>query len=283
MSPRCVAGVDPRAVPRVLESVPGVVRVDAMHGFAPLAGEVGRPHLIAKARAKRARGPCHLELLPFLRALDRCRTAGGSRVRRARLHDRAAARRSAWRQAAAARHESDRFRLAAENAPPFAFDFATSVVARGEVELHAKAGKALPAGWAIDRNGEPTTDAVEALAGALLPFGGHKGAALSMMVELLAGALLAPPLRPVEESDADAGPRIGGEIVIAFDPAHFGESASGRAEALFAEWQSAGGGRLPSTRRYAARERSRREGVRIPVSLLNEIRSLSIRPPVERA
>jgi LDH2 family malate/lactate/ureidoglycolate dehydrogenase len=51
-----------------------------------------------------------------------------------------------------------------------------------------RAGKLLPEGWAIDSTGQSTTDPIAALAGSLLPFGGHKGSALSTMIELLAGA-----------------------------------------------------------------------------------------------
>ncbi|MCA0344354.1 MAG: Ldh family oxidoreductase, partial [Proteobacteria bacterium] len=68
---------------------------------------------------------------------------------------------------------------------PYVFDFATSVAARGEIELHRRAGKQLPEGWAIDADGNPTTDPEAALAGAMLPFGGHKGSAIGTMIELL--------------------------------------------------------------------------------------------------
>lgn len=67
---------------------------------------------------------------------------------------------------------------------------ATSAAARGEIQLHQRAGKALPEGWGIDSQGQPTTDAAEVLNGAMLTFGGHKGSALAAMVELLAGPLI---------------------------------------------------------------------------------------------
>ena len=69
---------------------------------------------------------------------------------------------------------------------PLVFDFATSAVARGEVERMGRAATELPPGWAIDAAGEPTSDLAQALAAASLPFGGHKASALSMMVELVA-------------------------------------------------------------------------------------------------
>ncbi len=73
---------------------------------------------------------------------------------------------------------------------PYVFDFATSVAARGEIELHRRAGKSLPEGWAVDADGNPTTDPEAALAGAMLPFGGHKGSAIGTMIELLAGIMI---------------------------------------------------------------------------------------------
>ncbi|MBZ4261333.1 Ldh family oxidoreductase, partial [Mycobacterium tuberculosis] len=77
-----------------------------------------------------------------------------------------------------------------QDKPPFIVDMATSAAARGEIQLHQRAGKALPEGWGIDSQGRPTTDAAEVLNGAMLTFGGHKGSALAAMVELLAGPLI---------------------------------------------------------------------------------------------
>jgi LDH2 family malate/lactate/ureidoglycolate dehydrogenase len=72
---------------------------------------------------------------------------------------------------------------------PITVDMATSVVARGNIIAAARKGQPIPAGWAVDREGNPTTDAEAALAGAVLTMAGHKGYALALMVELLAGVL----------------------------------------------------------------------------------------------
>lgn len=79
---------------------------------------------------------------------------------------------------------------------PFVFDMATSVVARGAVILAAKKGEAIPATWAMNREGEPTTDAKAALEGAVLPLGGHKGYGLAMAIDILAGILAGGPFGP---------------------------------------------------------------------------------------
>lgn len=150
--------------------------------------------------------------------------------------------------------------------PPYVFDFATSVAARGEIELYRRAGKTLPEGWALDADGEPTTDPAAALGGAMLPFGGHKGAAISTMIELLAAAMIGD-MTSSEALDflgtTTLAPRHG-ELIIAFDPMRFigngTASPFDRAEALFTTILDQGA-RLPSQRRYAARQRSMDNGI----------------------
>jgi delta1-piperideine-2-carboxylate reductase len=153
-----------------------------------------------------------------------------------------------------------------EDGPPYVFDFATSVVARGEIELHRRAGTPLPPGWAIDADGHPTTDPQAALDGALLPFGGHKGSAIGTMIELLAGIMIGDKTSPEALAYLGAtnlGPSHG-ELVLAFDPARFAEGRPGspfaRAEVLF-DAILGQGARLPSQRRFAARIKSQADGI----------------------
>lgn len=72
---------------------------------------------------------------------------------------------------------------------PVVLDMATSLVARGKIEVCLREGKKIPLDWALDRNGKPTDDPAEALKGTLLPLGGHKGYGLAMVVDLLSGLL----------------------------------------------------------------------------------------------
>lgn len=151
---------------------------------------------------------------------------------------------------------------------PYVFDFATSEVARGEIELHRQNGKEIPLGWALDNDGEPTTDPVAALAGAMMAFGGHKGSALSIMIELLAGPLI-NDMMSFESSDFDEGAGAApchGELILAFAPKTLlggdHDGAMQRAEHLFQQIKDQGA-RLPSARRYAARRRSMEHGVKI--------------------
>lgn len=78
-------------------------------------------------------------------------------------------------------------------------DLATSVTARGNVIAASKKNEAIPLGWALDRHGQPTTDAKEALLGTILTMAGHKGYALALMVEVFSSIL----------SGAAVGPAIG--------------------------------------------------------------------------
>jgi len=72
---------------------------------------------------------------------------------------------------------------------PLKVDLSTSLVARGNIIAAHKAGEPIPEGWALDVDGNPTTDPAAALAGTVLTMAGHKGAALATMVELFAGVL----------------------------------------------------------------------------------------------
>ena len=76
-----------------------------------------------------------------------------------------------------------------KNHKPFVFDAATSVVARGKINLAEIEGKPIPDGWALDREGNPTNNATEALLGSVLPFGTYKGSALSMIISFLCNDL----------------------------------------------------------------------------------------------
>lgn len=149
---------------------------------------------------------------------------------------------------------------------PYVFDFATSVAARGEIELHRRAGKPIPEGWAVDANGIPTTDPTEALAGAMLPFGGHKGSAISTMIELMAGAMLGEFMSK-EAYDFMGGTSLlprHGALILAFDPARFsantGRDPIAEGERLFAAIGDQGA-RLPSQRRFKARAESEAQGI----------------------
>jgi LDH2 family malate/lactate/ureidoglycolate dehydrogenase len=148
--------------------------------------------------------------------------------------------------------------------------------------IHQRDGLPIPAGWGIDSEGNPTTDAAEILAGAQLPFGGYKGAAIALMVELMAGALIGDvfSFEATRVNNGDGGPSKGGECIIAIDPAQCiqGGGAAAQlahAEDLFSEILSQPGTRLPSDRRYEARKRTPTDGVYIPAALHEKLVELT--------
>lgn len=79
---------------------------------------------------------------------------------------------------------------------PIILDMATSVVARGKIILAAQKGESIPVGWAINSDGEATTDAAKALDGAVLPFGGPKGSAIALLIDMAAGILTGAAFGP---------------------------------------------------------------------------------------
>ncbi|WP_324764284.1 Ldh family oxidoreductase (plasmid) [Sinorhizobium meliloti] len=160
--------------------------------------------------------------------------------------------------------------------PPYVFDFATSVAARGEIELHRRAGKPLPEGWALDAQGNPTTDPEAALAGAMLPFGGHKGSAIGTMIELLAGIMIGDLTSPevLDYLGTTTLAPFHGELIVAFSPEAFAAGRPGdpfaRAELLF-EAIVGQGARLPSQRRFAARAKSEAEGITLSAAEIEQL------------
>lgn len=272
--------VDGTVSPEVIADVPGVVTVDAHNGYSLFALKRGLPILIEKAAANgiaalAIRNCYHFSAL--WPEVERIANAGMAGLAMTPSHS--------WVAPAGGSRPLFGTNPIAFSWPrptglPFVFDFETSAVARGEIELHKRAGKQLPEGVAINSGGRPTTDPVEALAGAMLPFGGHKGSALSMMIELLAGPLIGD-LMSSESLAFDAGagatPKHG-ELLIAFDLKMFAgqnaESHAQRAEALFDAVISQGA-RLPSQRRSDARRRSYQTGkVSISRQLMDDIQNL---------
>ena len=156
------------------------------------------------------------------------------------------------------------------------YDMATAHSARGEVMMAARDGHEVEAGAGIDKDGNPTTDPNEILEGAQLPFGGYKGAALALMVDLMAGPMIGEKTSlGIEAADDGVGPALGGQVIFAFNPALFGGAdAYQQGEALFADLKSDPGVRLPGDRRAAVRPTTPTEGVEIPASLHETIQGL---------
>lgn len=160
--------------------------------------------------------------------------------------------------------------------PPYVFDFATTAASRADIALHRQAGKAIPEGWGLDREGRPTRDPAEVLAGAMLPFGGHKGSALSTMIELMAGPFIGDRTSRLS-AEFDRGHNAApchGELLIAFDPALLSTLDDLAAAERVLEGTEDQGARLPGSRRHAERERNLRDGIPVSRALYERIRGL---------
>jgi (2R)-3-sulfolactate dehydrogenase (NADP+) len=157
-------------------------------------------------------------------------------------------------------------------------DLALSLVARSRIVAAQKSGQRIPPDWATDAEGQPTTDPAAALAGALAPAGGAKGAALALMVEVLCGALAGGHYGWEASSFLDdRGPSPGvGQVLIALHPEAFGAlDFSQRMTDLLATITSEDGVRVPGDRRLANRERASRVGLTITTDLHAQIVKLA--------
>ena len=166
------------------------------------------------------------------------------------------------------------------NSPPLLIDLSLSKVARGKVMVAQQKGEPIPEGWALDENGQSTTDPTAALKGTMLPMGEAKGAALVLMVEILAAGLSGAHFGYEATSFFTAdGPSPGvGQLILAFDPESLsGGSFSSRLEELISEILTQDNVRLPGTRRIALRQKALHDGIRIPSDLFSELNALNQR------
>lgn len=163
--------------------------------------------------------------------------------------------------------------------PPMVFDIAASGVARGNVLAAAREKKPIPLGWAIDAEGNPTTDAQAALAGAMLPMAGHKGIGLAMMVQCLAGSLSgALPASVTSGAAPGSAPARVGAFAFVANP----DRIAGRAEyeshmaGWLAAYRKASGaqGRYPGERASKLEAERMSQGIPLPDAVVKELGSL---------
>ena len=160
------------------------------------------------------------------------------------------------------------------DASPLVFDMATAAMAMGEVQIAARDGRAVPMGTGLDATGSLTTDPAEIIKGVLLPFGGHKGSHISMMIELLAGPLVgeAVSFATKERDISDGGPPQGGQFLLALNPEVIsGGDWAAQSEEFIARLSKMDGVRLPAERRYLNRKNN--DPREINSDLLEKIRA----------
>lgn len=271
--------VDAQAVPVVTDAAPGFVSVDAMNGFAQPALAAARALVTDKARANgiallAIHNSHHFSALwpdvePFAR---------DGLVALAFVNSMACVVPHGGQHALFGTNPIA-FAAPRAGADPLVFDLATSAMAHGDVQIAAREGQSLPEGVGVDRDGQPTRAPAAILdGGALCTFGGHKGSALSMMVEILAAALTGGNFSfDYNWSDHPGAqtPRTG-QLLIVIDPAcQAGNNFAARIETLVRKMKAAGQTRQPGERRYLQRAASERDGVPIPSAELERLRQLA--------
>ena len=267
--------VDGKAEPTIEQIAPAVLRADGHNGYAPLTLEFAREPL---AKCAREQGIAALSIV-------RSHHFAALWLEASALAEKGlcAFAFTAYKPSMAPAGGSKpffgtnpmAFAWPRKNKSPMVFDQASSATARGDIMIAAREGRQVEAGFGIDSDGKPTTDPNEILKGAQLPFGGYKGSAIALMIELLVGPLIGERTSPdAGEMDIeDGGPPQGGELIIAIDPGRFG-NADGYAEhteKLFSQLLAQEGTRLPADRRYANRKITARDGIDISDSLYNKI------------
>jgi (2R)-3-sulfolactate dehydrogenase (NADP+) len=143
----------------------------------------------------------------------------------------------------------------------------------------AQQKKPIPLGWALDADGQPTTDAEAALKGTLLPAGGAKGAALALMVEILAAALTGSNFAFEATSffDAKGAPPAVGQVLLAIDPDAFAGNTSfaDRVSVLAQAIEQDAGARVPGKRRFNLRAHAEAHGVDVDAALVAEVQGIA--------
>ncbi|ACL58614.1 Ldh family oxidoreductase [Methylobacterium nodulans] len=264
------------AVPVVTRPRPGLLAIDAAHGFAypALDAAVAQLPAVARAQGLAAAG---------IRRSHHCGAAGrpvealAAQGLVALLFANTPAAMAPWGGAKAVFGTNPiAFACPLPGRAPIVVDLSLSKVARGNIMAARQRGEAIPEGWALDAEGRPTTDPAAALAGTMVPLGDAKGTALALMVELLAAGLTGGRYAAEASSflDAEGEPPGTGQLLIAIDATAFGDGTLARFAALAASIEAQEGARLPGARRLALRARAEAEGVSIPDALLAEIRSL---------
>jgi (2R)-3-sulfolactate dehydrogenase (NADP+) len=259
------------AVPTLTRPLPATVVVDARHGFCHPAYEHGERALIDATRS------CGVGLL----AITHSYSAGvlGWFVERLASEGLVAmmfANCSSLMAPAGGRRAffgTNPLAWAAprSSGPPVVADLSASTVAWVKVNAAAQAGEPIPLGWALDADGNPTTDARAALAGSMTPAADHKGSALALLVDIMSGGVAGSNFS-FEASDfagTVGGPPDVGQVVLAIDPTSImGPGFVDRIEVELHALAAEPGVRLPGDRRTSSRVHAELHGVDVADDLM---------------
>ncbi len=270
--------VDGAAVPTLDRPAPAMLRVDAACGFAHPAIDLG---FEALATAARAHGLAGL-------AIHRSYNCGVLGVHTHKLAAQGLFALGFTNAPASIAPSGGHKPLVGTN--PFSvaapdgqggaallIDQSASTIAKSEVMKHAREGKDIPLGWALDPDGNPTSDAALGLKGSMAPSGGYKGVGIALLVELMAAALSGATLGKDASpfSGPVGGPPQTGQFFIAIDPgAASGGQFADRLSALLGGFEEQDGARLPGTNRLSKQVAAQAQGVAVSVAILDKVRAL---------
>ena len=268
--------VNGKANPNVKEQTQNIIKIDGDYGFAPLAIKKGIPHLV-KATNKHGIGILTISnthhfaaLWPETESLAEKGLVGIACTAYKPSVAPAGAKKAFFGT------NPISFAWPRPGKTPVVYDMATATMALGEVQVAAREGHKVPLGTGLTKEGKDTTDPNEiANGGVLLPFGGYKGSAISMMVELLAAGLVNDlfSFEAKKIDNNDGGPARGGEFILAISPDLVaGPDWAQHSEKFFEEILLLEGVRLPGQRRHS--NRLSNEPRKINAKLVNKIKEL---------
>ena len=164
---------------------------------------------------------------------------------------------------------------------PMVLDMATGLVSMGKIHDHANRGAPIPLGWALDENGDPTTDAAAAKKGAIAPFGGAKGYALGIAFEVLVASLAASAIGTDVKGTLDStNVSNKGDLFIVIAPPH-AEGAKALVTEYLDDIRNAAPADpehpvlAPGDRAHKVRAQSEKRGVYLDGGLWNDLQKLA--------
>lgn len=252
--------VNGHAMPKVVDQANSVVRVDADNGFAQPALQAAKPLVLQKAKANglaalAIHNSHHFAALwPDVESF-----ANEGMLALAFVNSRR--RIAPWdaRERLLGTNPMA-FACPQSDGPPIVWDQASSIMAQGAALLLAKEGKQLEPGMLVDENGDPSIDPTVLLrGGALRSFGGHKGSAIALMVEIMGGALTGGNFgfEDTKSETQGSATQNAGEFILVLDPVAFGvPELPTRITALLSFLREGGVSRFPSESRYKARQKN---------------------------
>ena len=268
--------VNGKANPTVKNLTQNAIRVDGDYGFAPVAINVGIPELIEITK-KHGIGVLTIQnthhfaaLWPETEALAEADLVGIACTAYKPSVAPAGAKKPLFGT------NPISFAWPRPGKTPVVYDMASATMAMGEVQVAKRDGHKVPMGTGLNKEGELTSNPAEIVdGGVLLPFGGYKGSAISMMIELLAAGMVGDlfSFEAKVEDNNDGGPARGGEFIMAMSPELIaGENWANHSEEFFKQMLSLDGVRLPGQRRHGNRQSQ--EPRLINKELVDKIREL---------